>query len=338
MSQWVRLWEDMPNDPKWRVIARNVMKRSETHETQCPVSEVISVFIHMIVNACQAGHEGRLEGWNDEVVAIAIDAETDRVRVIREEMEGLVLDGNSLKGWNKRQPKREDNSTKRVQAFREKRNAAKRTVTHGNAVVTQRNAPEEKRIDAEKKEDSSLRSESNASSLCSDAKPPRKKLDQEPVSKRPKNNQKQKPSPLEILQTALSEKTAFDVIAHRKAKRAPLTPRAAELLVAAFRDHGDAEAAAEAMIANGWTGFKPEWLRNDRAGPHRAKPSVQNPHLASYFNDHGLNPNGSLDNPGKTIDLTAAGVSTTTAGPIGAGGEQREDRLRSRALRVPKRG
>lgn len=107
---------------------------------------------------------------------------------------------------------------------------------------------------------SSLRSEEVLSSLRSDNKPQRKKRDRKSVL--------EKPSPLEILKTALSEKTAQDVIDHRKAKRAPLTPRAAELLVAAFRDHGEPEAAAEAMIANGWQGFKPEWMANKiRAGP-----------------------------------------------------------------------
>lgn len=73
---------------------------------------------------------------------------------------------------------------------------------------------------------------------------------------------------LEILKTVLSEKTALDVIDHRKAKRAQLTPRAAELLRKQFRDYGNPEAAAEAMIANGWQGFKPEWMANQtRAGP-----------------------------------------------------------------------
>lgn len=33
MSQWVRLWEDMPTDPKWRVIAKRAGR---------PISEVIA--------------------------------------------------------------------------------------------------------------------------------------------------------------------------------------------------------------------------------------------------------------------------------------------------------
>jgi len=42
MSQWVRLWEDMPTDPKWRVIAKRAGR---------PISEVIAVFTHMLINS-----------------------------------------------------------------------------------------------------------------------------------------------------------------------------------------------------------------------------------------------------------------------------------------------
>jgi uncharacterized protein YdaU (DUF1376 family) len=71
-----------------------------------------------------------------------------------------------------------------------------------------------------------------------------------------------------ILEECLSDQTASDLVAHRKAKRAPMTPRAATLLVQAFVSFGDPEAAAQAMILRGWTGFKASWMREDaRAGP-----------------------------------------------------------------------
>jgi len=75
-------------------------------------------------------------------------------------------------------------------------------------------------------------------------------------------------TPMEILRGGLSEQTAADVIAHRKAKRSPLTPRAARLLIENFKSSGDAERAAQTMILRGWTAFKPEWDRAEsRAGP-----------------------------------------------------------------------
>ncbi len=53
MSQWVRLWDDMPTDPKWRVIARRSGR---------PLSEVISVFVFMMTNAgANATERGRFE-------------------------------------------------------------------------------------------------------------------------------------------------------------------------------------------------------------------------------------------------------------------------------------
>ena len=42
---WVRLWADMPNDPKWRTIAR-VSKQK--------IGDVMAVFVHMMTNASQA--------------------------------------------------------------------------------------------------------------------------------------------------------------------------------------------------------------------------------------------------------------------------------------------
>lgn len=86
-------------------------------------------------------------------------------------------------------------------------------------------------------------------------------------------------SSLEILSQALTAKTAQDVIDHRKALKKPLTPRAAEGLLNAFNAFGDPERAAEAMIVNGWQGFKPEWLTSNGHG--HSKPGRSNG-LAGY--------------------------------------------------------
>ncbi len=80
------------------------------------------------------------------------------------------------------------------------------------------------------------------------------------------------PSPKEILSEVLSEKTAADVVAHRKALRKPLTPRAAELLAKTLAGSGDAERAAATMIERGWQGYRADWdvaRPNARAGPAR---------------------------------------------------------------------
>jgi hypothetical protein len=125
MSRWVRLWEDMPNDPKWLVVkARALQKVSPV-----TVGEIICVFVHMLTKADQ---NGELINWCDEDVAAAIECETGKVTAIRESMDGKVLDGNRLKSWGKRQPNGGDYSTERVRAFRERRRELQLTETLGN--------------------------------------------------------------------------------------------------------------------------------------------------------------------------------------------------------------
>ena len=136
MTDWVRLWHDMPTDPKWRVIAR---KSGQS------LSCAIAVFNLMLVNASQnAEQRGTMLGWDDEDAGAALDMDAGAVASIREAMQGKVLDGERLTGWDRRQPKREDNSSDRVKAFRE------RQKTQGNGEerdVTRRNAPDKSRED-----------------------------------------------------------------------------------------------------------------------------------------------------------------------------------------------
>ncbi|GLI92369.1 hypothetical protein [Methylocystis echinoides] len=108
MTHWVRLWGNMPNDLKWRVIARHSGR---------PMTGVLAVFIHMMTNA--GGNEearGTLHKWDDEVIAVALDIDTEHVAAIRLAMQGKILDGDRLTGWEKRQPKREDSSAERTRA------------------------------------------------------------------------------------------------------------------------------------------------------------------------------------------------------------------------------
>jgi uncharacterized protein YdaU (DUF1376 family) len=76
----------------------------------------------------------------------------------------------------------------------------------------------------------------------------------------------------EILHTCLTPQMAADLIAHRKAKRAPITAGAARLLVKSFEAFGNPELAAQTMIVRGWTGFEPGWIMDaaTRAAPSAA--------------------------------------------------------------------
>ena len=61
-----------------------------------------------------------------------------------------------------------------------------------------------------------------------------------------------------ILCEVMSEKAADDFIAHRKAKRAKLTERAAQIIADSLRGHHDPDAVVRMSVMNGWTGIFPD--------------------------------------------------------------------------------
>jgi hypothetical protein len=132
MTDWVRLWHDMPTDPKWRTIARKSEQR---------VGDVIAVFNFLMVNASgNATERGKVAGFDCEDVATALDLDESDVRAILDSMRGKVMDAEDrLTGWEKRQPKREDSTAAtRKAAWKERqRNAGERSGTQGNAPETE---------------------------------------------------------------------------------------------------------------------------------------------------------------------------------------------------------
>ncbi len=110
-NQWLRLWHDMPNDPKWRTIAR-------ASKQSIPI--VVSVYLHVLVNASNATERGRTQNLQPEDIASALDLEIDQVTAVITAMQGRVLDGDYLTGWEKRQPLREDGAAQRSKEWRER--------------------------------------------------------------------------------------------------------------------------------------------------------------------------------------------------------------------------
>lgn len=137
---WCRLWHDMPNDPKFRTIAR--LSESKT-------SDVISIFIHLMVSAsANASERGRTQP-NAEDIASALDLDTERVEAVLEAMQGRVLESEHLTGWEKRQPRREDGGAERARNWRENKKLEK-SKENANATErnrTQPNAPDKIRLD-----------------------------------------------------------------------------------------------------------------------------------------------------------------------------------------------
>lgn len=141
-TSWLRLWHDMPNDPKFRTISR-ISKQS--------VPAVLSVYIHILVAASSGRERGQIQSGCFEDIASALDLEREQVEQIIQAMQGRVLDGDKVSGWDKRQPDTEGNAARRSKEWREARrkerevavqtkethNKTKRSQTLGN--VTEQN-------------------------------------------------------------------------------------------------------------------------------------------------------------------------------------------------------
>ncbi|WP_425402919.1 DNA replication domain protein [Klebsiella huaxiensis] len=97
-NQWLRLWHDMPNDPKWRTIARISGQ---------PIALVQAVYIHLLVSGSQNVTRGHADVTNEDLASHFDVTECDIDAVINA-MQGRVLDGTYLTGWERRQPKKED--------------------------------------------------------------------------------------------------------------------------------------------------------------------------------------------------------------------------------------
>ena len=95
---WLRLWHDMPNDPKWRTIARISGQ---------PISLVQAMYLHLLVDASRNVTRGHVTVTKEDV-ASALDVTDEQIELVLSAMQGRVLDGNKVTGWEKRQPKRED--------------------------------------------------------------------------------------------------------------------------------------------------------------------------------------------------------------------------------------
>lgn len=134
MTSWVRLWHDMPTDPKFRTIARAAKQ---------PLPTVVAVFTFMLADASSNENERGRTTATDEDIASAFDIDESDVAAIKKAMQGRVLDGDMLAGWDKRQPKKEDNSAERAKAWR----AQKQTEAEAERLRTQPNDAE--RPDAE---------------------------------------------------------------------------------------------------------------------------------------------------------------------------------------------
>lgn len=142
MAQWFRSWHGAPTDPKWLLIARN------SGSTPIIVS---ALFWALCDHASQADDRGSVAEFDQETYAAWSGVPDDEIAAVIAALteKGIIVEGR-LAAWEKRQPKRDDDSRERVRAHRQRVTAARTPdvtplatdETHCNAPVTQRNAGE----------------------------------------------------------------------------------------------------------------------------------------------------------------------------------------------------
>ena len=165
---WLRLWHDMPNDPKWRTISRASSR---------PIAEVMAIYCHLLVMASSNPDRGYVPGVTShdmshenvtnvtfvtgheinfvEGLSTALDLDIEHVESILVAMQGRVLLGARMSGWEGRQPRREDaggnesgpkSSAQRKREERERKKAASQNGPCHDAshTVTQSHDREEK--------------------------------------------------------------------------------------------------------------------------------------------------------------------------------------------------
>lgn len=148
MTMWFRSWHGAPTDPKWLLIAK---------KAGVPPIVVSGIVWALFDYASQREDRGCVVGFDTETYAVWSGVEEAEVEAVITALtaKGVIEDGR-LTAWEKRQPKREDDSRERVRAYRERKAAQAASnkedvtpepddpepVTPCNADVTQRNAPE----------------------------------------------------------------------------------------------------------------------------------------------------------------------------------------------------
>ena len=289
--EWFRLWHDMPNDPKWRTVAR---------ASGQPISLVLSVALHLMVDASRNVTRGHVTVTVEDV-ASALDVTDEAIDAIFKAMQGRVLDGDRLSGWEKRQPKREDagnpetgvkSATERKQAQRQRERVAGGDAGHG----TSRNVTLDKDTDTDK--DSSVFPGGNTGGAGAPAPSTPghdgKGLPAEPggadgaaatgTAADGGQGGDKLPRALgvrELVAEGVERRHAEDWLKARAAKRAPLTPTAWDDVKAEAAKAGISPGEAVRMAAKkSWQGFRASWYaklgQEEKAAHLQGVPGVGN--------------------------------------------------------------
>jgi len=97
-NSWLRLWHEIPNPPP--SLPLPLLSGQ-------PISLVQSIYVHLLVDASRNVTRGHVTVTAEDL-ASALDVTEEQLESVLSAMQGRVIDGEMLSGWDKRQPKRED--------------------------------------------------------------------------------------------------------------------------------------------------------------------------------------------------------------------------------------
>ncbi len=166
MTSWFRSWHGAPTDNKWLVIAAKAKVKPGI---------VSAVAWALLDHASQADDRGSVKEFDAETyAAFSGFDETDVQSVISAMIaKGVITDEGRLAAWEKRQPKREDETnTERVREFRKRKsvtsdnvtqcNAMEHTVTHGNHTDTDTDTDTEQNREEQNREEQTTETDTDA--------------------------------------------------------------------------------------------------------------------------------------------------------------------------------
>lgn len=278
--EWFRLWHDMPNDPKWRTIAR---------VSGQPIPVVISVALHVMVDASRNVTRGHVDVTAEDV-ASALDVTDEAVEAVLEAMQGRILDGDKLTGWEKRQPKREDagdpatgakSAAERKRLQRERERLAKEA-EEASRKSSRHEESREVTLDTDTDTDKEVSPDGdtygastpgvsgsdspdggNPDGPADPEDPPSPEGPEDPPAAPPSGGDEKAKRALgvrELVAEGVDRQHAEDWLKIRRAKKAPLTPTAWDDVKDEAKKAGITPAEAVKVSAtNSWQGFKAKW-------------------------------------------------------------------------------
>ncbi len=138
---WLRLFDNFPAHPKWRVVARRI---------ELPVNQVVSIALVLLCAANRGRPRGSVAEFSVDEAAAALDLPVENVARIYAALEEVGwIDQEYLVTWDERQPDKEDPTAavrqqRRREKLKKKRLSTLPTGRHGVTSVTPRDVTPDK--------------------------------------------------------------------------------------------------------------------------------------------------------------------------------------------------